>query len=84
MILDIQKFSVSKKRSVSIKGHQTSFTLEDDFWKLLKQYAQNHNVSLASVVQKLDLLRIKDTQKVLGLSSVIRQFLLQDLLHQLN
>jgi predicted DNA-binding ribbon-helix-helix protein len=82
MILKAKNFSVPKKRSVSIKGHQTSFTLEDNFWELLKHYAKNHNVSLASIVQKLDQLRIKDSEKALGLSSVIRQFLLQNLIDQ--
>ena len=36
-----------KKRSVTLKGHATSITLEDEFWVILKQIASDKNQSIA-------------------------------------
>jgi predicted DNA-binding ribbon-helix-helix protein len=71
-------FSVPKKRSVSIVGHQTSFTLEDSFWHLLKHYANYHHVSVSSIVFEIDKVR-GDSNKI-GLSCLLRQFIINDIL----
>jgi predicted DNA-binding ribbon-helix-helix protein len=71
-------FSAPKKRSVSVLGHKTSFTLEDNFWFLLKHYATNHNMSVASVVVALD--KQREAYNHIGLSCIIRQFIMNNVL----
>ena len=64
-----------KKRSVSIGGHRTSFSLEDDFWNELKSHASARGISLAQLVTQVDLKRTEDE----NLSSALRLFVLRDL-----
>jgi predicted DNA-binding ribbon-helix-helix protein len=71
-------FSVPKKHSVSVAGHKTSFTLEDNFWLLLQDYAKNNHVSVAAVVLHLD--KLRENYKNIGLSCMIRQFILNDII----
>ena len=71
-------FSAPKKRSIVVAGHKTSFTLEDNFWHLLKYYAQCHNTSVSSIVAELDKMRGIDNH--IGLSCIIRQFISNDVL----
>lgn len=77
ILLENYHFSEPKKRSISLAGHTTSFTLEDSFWFLLKSYAHYHSISVASVVLKLD--TIRSTKNSIGLSSLIRQFIINDI-----
>jgi predicted DNA-binding ribbon-helix-helix protein len=71
-------YSVPKKRSVSVAGHKTSFTLEDNFWILLQHHAKNNQVSVASVVAILD--KTRENYQNIGLSCMIRQFILNDII----
>jgi predicted DNA-binding ribbon-helix-helix protein len=57
-----------KKRSITIDGHRTSISLEDEFWQALKEIAQEQELSIAQVV------KILDTSRDYGLSSAIRIF----------
>ncbi|MCK6418329.1 MAG: ribbon-helix-helix domain-containing protein [Alphaproteobacteria bacterium] len=43
-----------KKRSVSILGHATSITLEDEFWGALKKIAQRNGQSMNALVAEID------------------------------
>jgi predicted DNA-binding ribbon-helix-helix protein len=43
------------KRSVVITGHKTSVSLEDVFWKGLKEIAQARHQSLAELLVEIDL-----------------------------
>ena len=43
-----------KKISVSLSGHQTSISLEEDFIVALNAIAKHDKVSVASIVQDLD------------------------------
>jgi len=43
-----------KKHSITLHGHRTSFTLEDEFWNELKTIALENQESLASLIQKID------------------------------
>ncbi len=43
-----------RKHSVTLYGHRTSITLEDEFWNELKVIALGKNVSIASIVQAVD------------------------------
>ena len=68
------------KRSVSIRGHRTSFSLEDEFWNELKAIAARRKISLAQLVTQVDLRRGEDE----NLSSALRLFLLRDLKAKLS
>ncbi|MBL4786949.1 MAG: ribbon-helix-helix domain-containing protein [Cohaesibacteraceae bacterium] len=55
------------KRSVTIAGHRTSLSLEDEFWDALHQIAKNRQLKLADIVREIDSGREK-----YNLSSAIR------------
>jgi predicted DNA-binding ribbon-helix-helix protein len=59
------------KRSVVIAGHKTSVSLEDAFWKGLKEIARCRNSPLAELVAVID-----SERKHSNLSSAIRLFVL--------
>ena len=59
------------KRSVAIAGHKTSVSLEDAFWKALKEIASGRDATLSDLVAAID----KDRQHG-NLSSAIRLFVL--------
>ena len=69
------KSDAVNKRSVSIRGHRTSFSLEDEFWTELKQIAALRKISLAQLVTQIDLRRQEDQ----NLSSALRLFVLRQL-----
>ena len=59
------------KRSIVIAGHKTSVSLEDAFWKGLKDIADDREVTLSDIVSSID------TDRQHGnLSSAIRLFVL--------
>jgi len=62
-----------KKRSVTIAGHRTSISLEDEFWAELVRIAGKHGDSLNTLVANID-----DGRET-NLSSAIRLFVLADL-----
>ena len=66
-----------QKRSLTIHGHRTSISLEEPFWVALNDIAKARQQSVASLVQ------IIDNERVGGLSSAIRMFILAELRHQL-
>ena len=62
-----------KKRSVSIRGHRTSLSLEDGFWDELARIAGDRGTSVAGLVSEID------GDRSGGLSSAVRLFILEDL-----
>ena len=59
------------KRSIVIAGHKTSVSLEEAFWKGLKEIANSREMTLSDLVSSID------TDRRLGnLSSAIRLFVL--------
>jgi predicted DNA-binding ribbon-helix-helix protein len=66
-----------QKRSLTIRGHRTSISLEEPFWIALNDIANSRQQSVASLVQMID------KERVGGLSSAIRTFILAELRHQL-
>ncbi len=62
-----------KKISVSLSGHQTSITLEPEFFDALKRIATARGVSVASIIGELDRTRAPGT----NLSSAIRVWVLR-------
>ena len=60
------------KRSIVIAGHKTSVSLEDGFWKSLKEIAGERHMTLSELVAAID------TDRQHGnLSSAIRLFVLE-------
>ncbi|MCP1199660.1 ribbon-helix-helix domain-containing protein [Notoacmeibacter sp. MSK16QG-6] len=64
-----------RKRSISIAGHRTSFSLEEPFFEALKELAVRREVSFAALVRDIDAERPKET----NLSSALRLAVLTDL-----
>lgn len=62
-----------RKRSVTIGGHRTSFSVEDEFFEELERLAAAANRSLASLVAEIDRDRAPDA----NLSSAIRLHILR-------
>ncbi|MGE0767278.1 MAG: ribbon-helix-helix domain-containing protein [Hyphomicrobiaceae bacterium] len=60
------------KRSFTIGGHRTSISLEAPFWDALREIAKREKLSLAQLVQSVDLERADDG----GLSSSVRIWIL--------
>ena len=59
------------KRSIVIKGHKTSVSLEDAFWHDLKLMAAEENQSLSALISSVD-----DSRQRGNLSSALRLFVL--------
>ena len=59
------------KRSIVIANHKTSVSLEDTFWKCLKDIANDRDVTLSDLVASIDTERHEG-----NLSSAIRLFVL--------
>jgi predicted DNA-binding ribbon-helix-helix protein len=59
------------KRSIVVTGHKTSVSLEDAFWKALKEIAAGRHMTLSELVAVID-----SERKHGNLSSVIRLFVL--------
>ena len=66
-----------KKRSVRIAGHETSITMEDAFWEVLRNIAQQENVSISTLITEID-----DSSEG-NLSSNVRVYILQYLQEKL-
>ncbi len=60
-----------RKRSVTIAGHPTSFSLEEEFWQDLHRVARKRNLSLNALVSSIDAARAGN------LSSALRVFVLE-------
>ena len=58
-----------KKHTMTINGHMTSISLEDEFWHALKQEADAQGKSIAGLVADID------KHRTTGLSSAIRVYL---------
>lgn len=63
--------SAVAKRSIVVRGHKTSVTLEDAFWSALRQIAQDEDSTLGALVAKID-----SERDAPNLSSAIRVYVL--------
>ena len=61
------------KRSVTLKGHRTSVSLEAEFWEAFRTLAHERGQSLNDLAAEVDAGRAGD----LGLASAIRVFVLK-------
>ena len=67
------------KRSVTIKGHRTSISMEAPFWDCLNQIAQERQSSVSALIAEIDAARttaLSSGQDQGGLSGTIRVFVL--------
>ncbi|MGI9354946.1 MAG: ribbon-helix-helix domain-containing protein [Rhizobiaceae bacterium] len=69
-----------RKHSVSIRGHRTSFSLEDEFWEPLNQLAAESGTSVAALVSRIDARRGEGV----NLSSALRLHVLRKLQDELS
>lgn len=71
--------SVVKKRSISVARHKTSITLEDEFWKSLREIAEERDETISELIAAID------ADRELGnLSSALRLFVLRYYREQLH
>jgi predicted DNA-binding ribbon-helix-helix protein len=61
------------KRSVTVAGHRTSISLEEEFWRALSEIAEAKGESLAGLIAKIDGKRARGT----NLSAAIRIHVLE-------
>lgn len=59
-----------RKRSVNIAGHLTSVTLEEIFWRVLRDVAEARGLSLSALITEID----ADTSRPGGLSGALRVY----------
>ena len=64
--------SLITKRSIVLAGHKTSVSLEEQFWKSLKEIASDRGVGVSEMVADLDSKRTAG-----NLSSALRLFVLE-------
>ena len=65
-----------RKRSITIHGHQTSISLEDEFWQELAALAKGRNLSLNALVTEVDKAR-DGARNGANLSSTLRVYVLK-------
>lgn len=59
------------KRSITIAGHRTSVSIEDDFWTALGEIAEARGMSSAALIAAID-----QARSGANLSSAIRSYVL--------
>jgi len=62
-----------RKRSVTLSGHRTSVSVEDEFWAVLKTLAQTEKITVADLLTRID------AERPGNLSSAIRLHVLKSL-----
>ena len=62
-----------KKRSLTLRGHRTSVSLEDRFWTAFRQIAADEKLAINALAAKVDEERPFEE----GLASAIRDYVLQ-------
>ena len=70
-----------KKRSLTLKGHRTSVSLEDKFWDEFCKLAYRKKISVNELASQLDATRKLDS---ISLASLIRDLVLADLLKRVE
>jgi predicted DNA-binding ribbon-helix-helix protein len=65
-----------RKRSIAIKGHRTSISLEPAFWAALDRIAAQQGRSLPALVAEIDRRRLLQSPPP-GLASALRVFALE-------
>ena len=66
------------KKSITIKKHRTSLSLEIEFWNALEIIAKNRNYSIGKLISEIDMKRNS------SLASSIRVYILENLSKKTN
>lgn len=66
------------KRSLTLRGHRTSVSLEDTFWRAFQEIAKEKGVPINALAAEIDEARGMD----IGLASAIRVFVLNHFRHK--
>jgi predicted DNA-binding ribbon-helix-helix protein len=61
------------KRSLTLKGHRTSVSLEDEFWQCFRDIADSKNIPINALAAEIDAERELD----IGLAGAIRLYVLR-------
>ena len=59
------------KRSLTIRGHRTSVSLEDAFWRAFREIAAEEGMTINGLATQVD-----ETRGDVGLASALRVFIL--------
>lgn len=62
-----------RKHSVTLRGHRTSISLEDDFWQALHEIAAEKHMTTIALTAEIDASRKGDA----GLATAIRLYVLR-------
>ncbi|MRU14101.1 aryl-sulfate sulfotransferase [Roseovarius sp. A21] len=61
------------KRSLTLRGHRTSVSLEEDFWRAFREIAEEKSIPINALAAEIDEARGVDS----GLASAIRLYVLK-------
>lgn len=61
------------KRSLTLRGHRTSVSLEEDFWRAFREIAEEKSIPINALAAEIDEARGVDS----GLASAIRLYVLR-------
>jgi len=61
------------KHSLTLRGHRTSVSLEDEFWQAFREIAKDSSIPINALAADIDVQRGTDC----GLASAIRLFVLR-------
>ena len=73
-----------RKRSVTIHGHPTSISLEDEFWRELAVIAEARGLSLNALVTEIDKVRTGPRGSGANLSSTLRVYVLKQVKRRIS
>lgn len=74
-IWEMDAFHRPRKHSLTLRGHRTSVSLEDPFWRAFQQIAKERGLALNELAAEVDARRGIDA----GLASSIRLYVLEHL-----
>lgn len=74
MTVEIVTYSPPVKRSVLIRGHQTSISLEPLFWRALEVAARDAAMPVNALIAEIDEARLQVSEPP-NLTSALRQWL---------
>ena len=80
-VLNKKMSTKPKKRSLTLKGHRTSVSIEDKFWEEFCKIAYRKNISVNELASQLDATRELNS---ISLASLIRNLVLVDLLKRVK
>ncbi|HWL57502.1 MAG TPA: ribbon-helix-helix domain-containing protein [Paracoccus sp. (in: a-proteobacteria)] len=75
---DLPAMSPPVKRSVTIGGHRTSVSLEDAFWRELRNIARAREETVAALIAVIDSKRPPEV----GLATALRLYVLSEVLRR--